>query len=98
MYFVYILQCADGDLYTGFTSRLDLRMGQHRAGKVPSTRDRLPVRPIFFEAYLMRSDAERREEYLKTSAGKKAIKFMLHDYFHKRGGRRARLTRWPLQA
>ena len=96
MFYVYILQCADGDLYTGFTSRLDLRMGQHRAGKVRSTRRRLPVRLIFFEAYLMRSDAERREEYLKTSAGKKAIKFMLRDYLHTRARRRARLTRQPL--
>ena len=95
MHYVYILQCADGNLYTGFTSRLDLRLGQHWAGKVRSTMDRRPVRPIFFEAYLMRSDAERREEYLKTSAGKKAIKFMLRDYFHRKASRRARLTRWP---
>jgi len=36
---------------------------------------------IFYEAYLEKSDAQRREIYLKTTKGKRALKLMLTDYF-----------------
>jgi len=36
---------------------------------------------IFYEAYLVKSDAQRREMYLKTTKGKRALKLMLADYF-----------------
>lgn len=37
---------------------------------------------IFYEAYLMKSDAQRREVYLKTTKGKRALKLMLVDYLN----------------
>ena len=78
MYFVYILRSdKDGDLYTGYTTNIRQRIADHNRGHVPSTARRVPLHLIFFECYANKDDALRRETYLKTSAGKKAIKFML---------------------
>lgn len=82
MYFVYILQCADDKLYTGYTSDLDKRLKLHNSGQVFSTKSRLPADLIFYEAFVHMQDAKRREQYLKTTAGKRAIKLMLRKYFH----------------
>ena len=43
MWYVYILRCSDGDLYTGCTSNIDERLKRHNAGYVPSTKLRIPV-------------------------------------------------------
>ena len=43
-WFIYILRCADGSLYTGITKDLDRRLEQHNAGTASRyTRGRLPV-------------------------------------------------------
>jgi putative endonuclease len=43
--FVYILQCRDGSLYTGWTDDIERRLAAHSAGKASKyTRSRLPVR------------------------------------------------------
>ena len=45
MYFVYLLRCSDGTLYTGCTNNLDRRLAAHNAGKgTKYTRSRRPVR------------------------------------------------------
>ena len=78
MYHVYILRSdKDGKLYTGYTTNIQQRIADHNRGHVPSTENRRPLKLIFFESYANKDDALRRETYLKTSAGKKAIKFML---------------------
>ncbi len=78
MYTVYILKSTlDGQLYAGFTTDLQQRLYEHNSGTVPSTRDRKPLQLVFFESYVNKKDALRRERYFKTSAGKKALKFML---------------------
>jgi predicted GIY-YIG superfamily endonuclease len=46
-------------------------------GGVPSTRLRRPLKLIYFESYISKSDALRREEYFKTTPGKRALKLML---------------------
>ena len=44
MYFVYLLRCSDGTLYTGCTNNLDRRLAAHNAGKgTKYTRSRRPV-------------------------------------------------------
>lgn len=44
-YFVYIAECSDGTLYTGYTTDIDNRIARHNAGKgAKYTRSRLPVR------------------------------------------------------
>lgn len=78
MYHVYILRSGkDGKLYTGYTTDIRQRIVDHNRGHVPSTTNRRPLKLIFFETYANKDDAVRREAYLKTSAGKRAIKFML---------------------
>ncbi len=66
MYFVYVLLgLKDNKIYTGFTRNLERRIKEHQAGKVKSTTSRLPVKLIYYEAYLSRKDAQAREKYLK---------------------------------
>ena len=71
MYFTYVLRSAkDLGFYVGFTKDLKLRFEQHQKGSVESTRDRRPLRLIYYEACLEQDDAIRREKYLKTYHGK----------------------------
>ncbi len=65
-YFVYLLQCADGTLYTGFTTDLKRREAVHNAGKgAKYTRSRLPVRMVYFERFETEHGARSREWHLK---------------------------------
>jgi len=80
MFCVYILQCIDKNFYTGFTSNLKQRLEEHKNGSVLSTKNRLPVKLIYYEASLNREDALHREKYLKTSWGKRYIKTRLKNY------------------
>jgi putative endonuclease len=59
---------------------LKLRFEQHDKGLVESTRDRRPLRLIYYEACLVRTDATRREKYLKTYHGKMFLKRRLKSY------------------
>lgn len=75
MHYVYVLQSeVDGQLYTGCTADLRKRFLEHNAGKVLSTRNRRPLKLIYYEACLNEQDAFRREKYLKTTYGKRYIK------------------------
>ena len=81
MYYVYILQSLkDGKWYIGFTQDLKKRVKLHQQGKVFATKGRLPVKLIFYEAFLEKEDAFRREKYLKTAWGKRYIKNRLKNY------------------
>ena len=78
MYYVYILKSSkDGKLYTGHTVNLKQRLHRHNMGGVRSTKNRRPLKLIFYEVYLKKDDAKRREKYFKTTDGKKALKIML---------------------
>lgn len=80
-YYVYVLQCADQKLYTGFTEDLNARIVRHQKGLVLATRPRLPVELVFYEAYPNKYDALRREKYLKTTKGKQTLATMLREFF-----------------
>jgi len=70
MYYVYILRSRkDNKLYTGFTDNLRRRLTEHTDGKNVSTRSRLPLDLIYYEAYVSQADAKARESRLKSSAG-----------------------------
>ncbi|OGZ24719.1 MAG: hypothetical protein A2896_02460 [Candidatus Nealsonbacteria bacterium RIFCSPLOWO2_01_FULL_43_32] len=78
MYYTYVLQSLkDKNLYIGFTSDLKRRLQQHKFGGSISTKRRLPFRCIFYEAFISKEDAKRREGYFKTNKGKKALKLIL---------------------
>ncbi|MBU1148351.1 MAG: GIY-YIG nuclease family protein [Candidatus Omnitrophica bacterium] len=82
MYYVYVLQSQkDSFLYIGYTTGLKSRIYRHNKGLVPATKYRRPLSLIFYEAFISRVDAKRRESYFKTTKGKAALKTMLKDYF-----------------
>ena len=65
-YFVYILECFDGSLYTGYTNDLERRLKAHNDGKgAKYTKTRLPVRLLYSEAYDSKKDAMSREWHIK---------------------------------
>jgi putative endonuclease len=66
--------------YTGFTQDLKLRFEQHIKGKVESTKERMPLELIYYEACINKDDAIRREKYLKSYHGKMFIKNRLKSY------------------
>ncbi len=72
MYYVYILKSEhDGNIYTGYSSDLKRRIQEHQSGKVDSTKNRLPIKLIYYEAYLSETDARNREQYLKNGGNAK---------------------------
>ena len=80
-YFVYVLQSVkDSKFYTGFTQDLDKRLSEHNSGKVNSTKYRIPLELVYFEASKDIQDATHREKYLKTTYGKRYIKNRLKNY------------------
>lgn len=84
MYYIYVLHSKkDGQLYTGYSYDLKRRLLAHNNGYVPATKYRRPLMLIHYEAFLVESDAKRRELYLKGGNGKKELAVMLCDYFKK---------------
>ena len=66
MYFVYILCCADGSLYTGCAKNVDERVKKHNSGKgARYTAGRLPVKLMYFEEQPDKGSALRREAAIK---------------------------------
>ena len=65
-FYVYILRCADGTLYTGYSDDPERRARVHNAGKgAKYTRSRLPVELVYREALGDKSAALRREREIK---------------------------------
>ena len=76
MSYTYILLCADGTLYTGWTNDLERRLKAHNAGTGSKyTRARLPVTLLYAEPHSDRSEAMHREYAIKqlTRAEKLAL-------------------------
>lgn len=81
MHYVYVLVSKkDGDKYVGYTKNLKLRFEEHRKGKAKSTKNRRPLKLIYYEACLNQQDATHREKYLKTYHGKMFLKNRLKSY------------------
>ena len=82
MFYTYILQSQkDRKNYIGFTKNLKLRFEQHQKGLVESTKNRRPLKLIYYEACLIQDDATKREKYFKTHYGKMFLKKRLKSYF-----------------
>jgi len=81
-YYTYVLQSKkDADWYTGSTRNLQKRFEQHKKGQVESTKDRRPLKLIYYEACLSEEDARRREKSLKTFRGKMTLRRRLKSFF-----------------
>ena len=67
MEWVYMLECGDGSLYTGWTNDLSRRLAAHQSGRgAKYTRGRAPVRLAYAEQCADKSAALRREAALKA--------------------------------
>ena len=65
-HFVYMLRCADGTLYSGYTTDPNRRTAAHNSGRgAKYTRSRLPVELVYFESAETKSQALKREAALK---------------------------------
>lgn len=66
MWFVYILECTDGSLYTGITTDVERRFRQHCDGKAARyTRAHKPRKLVYSEVHATRSEALKREYAIK---------------------------------
>ena len=77
MYYVYALQSLKDTkwLYIGYSDDLKARIETHNAGKVRSTQFYRPLRLVYYEAYLDKNDAAKREYELKhISKAKEELK------------------------
>ena len=84
MFYVYFLLLKNGNVYKGFTSDLKRRYAEHVRGKVASTRHHRPVKLVAYEAYLLKSDAMRRERFLKTREGRRSYLMQYKDTLRKK--------------
>ena len=74
MNYTYILSCADGTLYTGWTNDLDRRLAAHNAGKGGKyTRVRLPVQLVYSETHETKEQAMSREWQIKRLSRKEKL-------------------------
>jgi putative endonuclease len=74
MYFVYLLQCGDGSIYTGITTDLKRRLSEHKnkkGGHYTSSRQAKKI--IYSERFATRSGASKREAEIKSWPRKKKL-------------------------
>lgn len=76
-YYVYILECNDNTLYTGWTIDVDKRVTRHNQGKgAKYTRSRLPVVLRYVETVSTRQEALQREYFIKHLPREKRIQLI----------------------
>ena len=80
--YTYIVRCADGTLYTGWTNDLKKRIKAHNSGKgAKYTKTRRPVELVYFEHFATKEEAMSREYHIKQL--KRAHKQALIDEMNK---------------
>lgn len=80
MNFTYMVRCADGTLYTGWTNDLDRRIQTHNAGKgAKYTKPRLPVVLVYVEEFPTKEEAMQREAAIKKLS-KKSKELLVEDF------------------
>ena len=72
--YTYMVECADGSLYTGWTNDLTKRVAAHNAGRgARYTRSRRPVHLVYFEAFATKEEALSREAAIKRLSREKKL-------------------------
>ncbi len=80
-FYVYMLRCADGSIYTGHTDNLEVRLAAHRMRVFSGyTASRLPVRLIFQEQFATRDEAFARERQIKGWSRRKKLALASGDW------------------
>lgn len=74
MNYTYLLRCADGTLYCGWTNHLEERVQVHNEGKgAKYTKSRRPVELVYYEVYQTKQEAMRREAAIKKLSRKEKL-------------------------
>lgn len=75
--YTYILECADGTFYTGWTNDIDKRLKAHNSGKgAKYTRGRAPVRLVHLEKFASAEEAMSREYAIKKMSRAEKLKLL----------------------
>jgi putative endonuclease len=81
-WFVYMVQCSDGTLYTGCTNNLESRLEAHNSHNgAKYTRGRMPVKLIYQELCQNRSQAQQREHQIKQLNRQQKLNLIRHYKF-----------------
>lgn len=77
MNYTYMVKCKDGTLYTGWTNDLDKRLKAHNEGKgAKYTKTRRPVVLAYYEEFLTKEEAMKREYAIKKLPRAKKLKLI----------------------
>lgn len=86
MNYTYILKCADGSLYTGWTNDLEKRVIEHNEGRgAKYTKPRRPVELMYYEVFNTKQEAMRREYAIKQMSRLEKINLYSVDKRQKAG-------------
>ena len=84
IYFVYIIECEDGSLYTGISTNPERRLKEHMSGTGEKyTRTHKPVKIVYLELLKNRSEASKREYMIKHLSRKEKLD-LIAEYTKKR--------------
>jgi len=79
MYYVYLMKCKDGTMYTGITTNVTRRFEEHRNGRGGHyTRSHTVEKILYTEKYKTRSEALKREAEIKSWRRAKKLKLVLN--------------------
>ena len=77
-FYVYVLKSINHKrLYTGYTENLENRIKNHNAGRVKSSKAYCPYELVHKECYNSRTEARKRELFLKSGQGRKFLNIIL---------------------
>lgn len=76
-FYTYILECADGTYYTGWTTHVQKRVDVHNSGKgAKYTKNRLPVKVLATWAFQNKSEAMKFEAWVKKLPRQEKVKLV----------------------
>jgi putative endonuclease len=82
MFYVYVLESSnDSGFCIGCTKDVKDRIKEHNSGHIEATKNTLPMKLVYYEAFLDKSDEFRGEKHLKTTYGRRYIENRLRGYF-----------------
>ena len=78
MYYLYILECSDGTLYTGITADLDRRIKEHNSSEFGAkyTSTRRPVKLVYSKKFSNRPEASKEEARVKKLTRAEKLSFL----------------------
>lgn len=78
MNYTYMVECADGTLYTGWTTDVQKRVKAHNEEKTGAkyTKAKRPVKLVYYEGYETKEEAMRREYAIKQLTRKQKLKLI----------------------